>query len=146
MGSVIMPSPGVSPLDQTFSSLLSAPNMQSALENASPGDLVQISAEAVQLQEANGLFGNPGAANPLVSALDPGAPNINPSNSLEALDALLLGFTPTSSVVPPPAVGAGTSAAPSTLPASSADAQLVGALFGVGTAAGLANPTVNLLA
>jgi hypothetical protein len=131
MSSVTMPSPGVSALDQTFSSLLSAPKMQVALQNASPGDLVQLSAEAVQLQEANGLFGNPGTANPLVSALDPGAPNINQSNSLEALDALLLGFTPTASVVPSPPVGGSAS---------------TGALFSVGTAAGLANPTINLLA
>jgi hypothetical protein len=138
MGSVIMPSPGVSALEQTFSSLLSAPNMQAALQNASAGDLVTLSDEAVQLQEANGLFGNPGTADPLTSALDPGAPNINSSNSLEALDALLLGFTPTSSVVPSPA--------PATPSTSSAEAQLVGALFGVGTAAGLANPSVNLLA
>jgi len=138
MGSVMMPTPGVSALDQTLSTLLSTPSMQSALQNASAGDLVTLSAEAAQLQEANGLFGNPGTAAPLVSALDPGAPNINQSNSLEALDALLLGFTPTSSVVQSPA--------PVTPSTSSAEAQLVGVLFGVGTAADLADPLVNLLA
>jgi hypothetical protein len=113
MGSVIMPNPGVSALDHTISS--AAPKVQKTL----------------QLQETNGLFGNPGASDPLRSALNPGAPNINPSNTLEAIDALLLGFTPTSSVVPAPPVGGSASA---------------GALFSVGTAAGLANPTVNLLA
>ena len=113
MGSVMMPNPGVSALDHTISS--AAPKVQTRL----------------QLQEANGLFGDPGAAEPLTSALNPGAPNINPSNTLGALDALLLGFTPTSSVVPVPPVGASASA---------------GALFSVGTAAALANPTVNLLA
>ncbi len=131
MGSVTMPIPGLSSLDQTLLSLLSVPNMQSALQNAPAGDLVQLSHEALQLQEANGLFGNPGTVGPLVSALEPGAPNINPSNALEAIDALLLGFTPTSSVVLSPPVGGSAS---------------TGALFGVGTAAALANPTVNLLA
>lgn len=113
MGSVMMPNPGASALDHTISS--AAPKLQKAL----------------QLQETNGLFGDPGAADPLRSTLNPGAPNINPSNTLGALDALLFGFTPTSSVVSPPPVGA--SASP-------------GALFSVGTAAALANPTVNLLA
>lgn len=88
--------------------------MQAAIQTASSGDLVQLSDEALQLQEANGLFGNPGATL-LASALDPGAPNINPSNALEAIDALLLGFTPTSSPAPY-------------------------------SPAGLATPTVNLLA
>lgn len=104
MNSAIMPNLGLSALDQSFS----APKMR------------HHGGEALQLQETNGLFGNPGTADPLRSALDPGAPNINPSNALEAVDALLLGFTPTSSPV--------------------------GALFAVGTPAGLANPTINLLA
>lgn len=131
MSSVAMPNPGVSALEQTFSSALSAP-MQAVMQNASSGDLVHLSDEALQLQEANGLFGNPGTTNPLISALDPGAPSINSNNSLEAIDALLLGFTPTSSVVPySPAVGGSAS---------------TGALFGVGTAAGLANPSINVLA
>ena len=119
MGSAILPNPGTSALVQALSSVLPAPKMQAALQNASPGDLVLLSAEALQLQEANGLFGSPGAPAPLTSALDPGAPNVNSSNALEAIDALLFGFTPTSSV---------------------------GALFSVGTPAELANPMVNLLA
>lgn len=131
MGSVIMPNLGLAALEQTLAGVLSAPKVQAAPQNASPGDLLLLSAEALQLQEANGLFGNPGTVAPLISALNPGAPNINPSNTLEAIDALLLGFTPTSSVVPSPPVGASPSA---------------GALFSVGTAAGLANPIVNFLA
>lgn len=35
---------------------------------------------------------------PIRSPADPGAPNINPSNTLEAIAALLLGFTPTHAV------------------------------------------------
>ena len=131
MGFVSMPSPVVSALEQSFSSVLSASKLQSAIQHAPAGDLVQLSHETLQLQEANGLFGDPSAAGPLRSALNPGAPNINPSNTLGALDALLLGFTPTSSVVPPPPAGGSASA---------------GELFSVGTAAALANPTINLLA
>jgi hypothetical protein len=135
MGSVIMPNLGLSAVDQTLFNELSAPRMQAALQNASAGDLVQLSDKALQLQEANGLFGNPGTA--------PGAPNINSSNALETIDALLLGLTPTSSAAQPLSASATTAA--STLAASS-EAQLIGTLFGVGTPAGLANPAVNLLA
>lgn len=96
----MIPSLGLSSLDQTLFSALSAPKVQAALQNASSGDLVHLSDEALQLQETNGLFGNPGTADPLTSALNPGAPNINPTNALEAVDALLLGLTPTSASVP----------------------------------------------
>ncbi|HTS77460.1 MAG TPA: hypothetical protein VMG40_14710 [Bryobacteraceae bacterium] len=41
-----------------LSSALSSPNVQSALEKASPADIVQLSDAAVQLQEANLLFGS----------------------------------------------------------------------------------------
>jgi hypothetical protein len=96
----MIPSLGLSTLDQTLFNELSKPKMQAASQNASSGDLVHLSDEALQLQEANGLFGNSGTPDPLISALNPGAPNINPTNALEAVDALLLGFTPTSSPVP----------------------------------------------
>ena len=135
MGSVIMPNLGLSAVDQTLFNELSAPKMQAALQNASAGDLVQLSDAALQLQEANGLFGNPGTV--------PGTANINSSNALETIDALLLGLTPTSSAAQP--VSASATTAASTLVASS-EAQLIGTLFGVGTPAGLANPAVNLLA
>ena len=113
MGSVMMPNPGVSALDHT------SPSAASKVQ------------KTLQLQAANGLFGDSGAVDPLRSALNPAAPNVNPSNALAAIDALLFGFTPTSSVVPSPPVGGSAS---------------VGALFSVGTAAALANPKVNLLA
>ena len=91
-----MPIQGLSILDSALSSLYSTPNVQAALETAPAADIVVLSEEALQLQEANGLFGNPGGPAPLASALDP-ALNINQSNSLQALDALLFGFTPTAS-------------------------------------------------
>jgi hypothetical protein len=123
MGSVIPPNPGVSAVDQTlFNELSPPPKMRAASQNASTHDLVHLSDEALQLQEANGLSGASGAK-------DPGALNINSSNVLETIDALLLGLTPTSSTALPMGGGNAT-----------------GALFGVGGVAGLANPTINLLA
>jgi hypothetical protein len=42
----------------TVSSLLSSPNVQAALQNASPGDLIELSDQALQAQVVDGLFGN----------------------------------------------------------------------------------------
>ncbi len=39
-----------------FSSILSQPGVQSALQNASPGDLAALSDQAVQLQQMSALF------------------------------------------------------------------------------------------
>ena len=65
MGSVNSTSSGLSNLLQSLSaespelsSELSTPSAQSALEHASPGDLVQLSDQAVQLQQVNLLFGS----------------------------------------------------------------------------------------
>lgn len=64
MGSVSSASSVLSSLLQTLSSesptlssLLSAPNVQSALQKDSPADIVQLSDQAVKMQEANLLFG-----------------------------------------------------------------------------------------
>jgi len=73
----MIPSLGLSTPNQTLFSALPAPKTQAALQTASPGDLVQLSDDA----------------------LNPRVPNINPSNALEAIDALLLGFTPTHTTV-----------------------------------------------
>lgn len=43
----------------SLSSVFSAPNVQSALANASPGDLVELSEQAQQLQQVGVLFGDP---------------------------------------------------------------------------------------
>ncbi|HTX40070.1 MAG TPA: hypothetical protein VME43_33855 [Bryobacteraceae bacterium] len=60
MGSTSM-NPGVSDLLQTLSNLnspvLSSPAVVSALENASPSDIVQLSAEASQLEGVDAMFG-----------------------------------------------------------------------------------------
>ncbi len=75
MGSVASTNPGLADLMQTLtsassplSSELSSPAMQSALEKAPAGDIVQISNEAMELQEVGTLFGNP---NQTSSAIDP---------------------------------------------------------------------------
>jgi hypothetical protein len=39
-------------------SILSTPNVQSALEKASPGDIAELSDQALQLQQVGVLFGN----------------------------------------------------------------------------------------
>lgn len=67
MSSIASVNPGVSDLLQTLagsgstpaSSVLSSPAVESALQHAPSGDIAHLSAEALQLQEANGLFGNP---------------------------------------------------------------------------------------
>jgi hypothetical protein len=47
-----------------LSSLLSSSKVQSALQNASPADLVELSDQALQLQTVDSLFGAPSAASP----------------------------------------------------------------------------------
>jgi hypothetical protein len=44
-----------------LSTAFSSPNVQSALQNASPTDIVQLSDDAVQFQEASLLFGDAGS-------------------------------------------------------------------------------------
>lgn len=82
MGSVSSTNPGLSDLLQTLTnensplaSTFSSPTVQAALENASPGDIVQLSTEALQLQVTDSLFGQQDAATTtpaqsLFSALD----------------------------------------------------------------------------
>ncbi len=75
MGSVASTNAGLADLMQNLTSAssplaseLSSPAMQTALENAPPGDIVQLSNEALQLQEVGTLFGDPSQTN---SAIDP---------------------------------------------------------------------------
>ena len=66
MSSVSSVNPGVADLFNWLSSTgstavtseLSSPSVQSALESSSPGDLVQLSRQALQLQQAASLFGD----------------------------------------------------------------------------------------
>jgi hypothetical protein len=75
MGSVASTNAGLAELIQTLTSAssplasqLSSPAVQSALQDAPPGDIVQLSNEALQLQEAGALFADP---NQNTSAIGP---------------------------------------------------------------------------
>ncbi|MBZ5590655.1 MAG: hypothetical protein LAP39_00350 [Acidobacteriia bacterium] len=128
MGFMIVANPGVAALERSLS-----------------GPAVAPAAPSVPA-EADGLFGDPGTAEPVRSGLNPGAPNINPSNALAAVDALLFGFTPTHAVAPPAPLSApqAPSISPSPEQPASTQTQKLDAVFGVGTAP--TNPSVNLLA
>jgi hypothetical protein len=75
----------------SISSLLSSSQMQSALSKAPPFDIVQLSDQAMQLQEVDSLFG---ATNPL-QTVDPGL----------AMQSMLMSFY--SSSLPAPSTSPG---------------------------------------
>jgi hypothetical protein len=105
MGSVSSTSSNLSNLLQALgaespalASLLSTSKMQSALEKASPGDLVQLSDQAMQLQQVGLLFGSTdgtqtNAFNPapdsLFSILGPASSNPSPDPLIQALESSL---------------------------------------------------------
>jgi|SRR5271155_4961637 len=69
MGSVSSTNAGLSDLLQTLSNenspllgTLSSPAIETALESAPPGDIAQISDEAMQLQVADAIFGDPSSS------------------------------------------------------------------------------------
>ena len=77
---------------------LSTDSLQSALEKASPGDLIQLSDQALELQQVGLLFGNQAdtqstAFNPapdsLFSILGPASSNASPDPVLQALESSL---------------------------------------------------------
>lgn len=81
----------------TLSSLLSAPNVQSALQKDSPADIVQLSDQAVKMQEANLLFGqtaqpqtSPSASDTILQLLESQSDNASAtaSNQAQSLAAL----------------------------------------------------------
>ena len=81
MGSVASISPGLADLFQTLSNVdspvLSSPGVVSALEQASPTDVAEISMEATQLESVDEMFGMPNSSssssdstNSLLATLD----------------------------------------------------------------------------
>jgi hypothetical protein len=76
MSSVAAPNPGIASLLQFLagaesplvSSVTSSSPVQSALENASPADLIQLSAQALQFQQVEGLFSTTSSADPELPA------------------------------------------------------------------------------
>lgn len=105
MGSVSSTSSNLSYLLQTLddsspevSSLLSTPQMQTALGKASPGDLVQLSDQAMELQQVGLMFGSSdgsqstafnSAPDSIFSALSPNNWTTQPDLLLQALDSSL---------------------------------------------------------
>jgi hypothetical protein len=90
MGSVASTSNGLSDLLQTLTNenspllpTLSSPAIQAALENAPASDIVQISDQAMQLQDAEALFGTANTASTptdsLFAALTPSGSGATPS-------------------------------------------------------------------
>jgi hypothetical protein len=88
-----------------FSSVLSQPGVQSALQNASPGDLATLSDQAVQLQQMSALFGaTDGTQSPgFTSTADSFFPDVPAQNSDAESNLMLqalqdsVGLTPTAS-------------------------------------------------
>jgi hypothetical protein len=141
MGSVSSISPNVEQLLQTLStaspqlsSILSTPKMQAALGKASPGDLVKLSDQALQLQQVGQLFGSsdttpPSVLDTLAGLLFPAPPasssGTQPDPLLQALESSLGIAGPT---------GGTPGSAPSSQIANSASgfqAQQLNALFGI---------------
>jgi hypothetical protein len=146
--------PGLSDLIQeltssgstALASTLSSPSVQSAIEQAPPGDLVQLSDEALQLQVVGSLFGTSNTqasnnSNTLFDFLDPGLAATSAANSFPELgtqssDAAdtnaLLGFLDPA-LAGTTATAANSSSSGLTQSASSAfsntDAQLLSSLF-----------------
>jgi hypothetical protein len=105
MDSVSSTSSNLSNLLQTLdnsspelSSLLSTPQMQTALGKASPGDLVQLSDQAMELQQVGLMFGSSdssqstafnSAPDSIFSALSPNNSTTQPDLLLQALDSSL---------------------------------------------------------
>jgi hypothetical protein len=70
-----------------LSSLLSSSKVQSALQNASPADLVQLSDQALQLQAVDSLFGNPDTSQTV--GLFGASPATSPTTTLDDIVANL---------------------------------------------------------
>ena len=66
-------------------STLSSPNIQSALENAPPGDIVEISEQAQQLQSVDALFGISNTASSSTDSLFSALANMGSSGSGSSL-------------------------------------------------------------
>lgn len=87
MISVAAPNPGIASLLQflsgaaspLISSVTSSSPVQSALENASPADLIQLSAQALQFQQVEGLFSTTSSADPALPAPSASSGSFSPS-------------------------------------------------------------------
>jgi hypothetical protein len=149
MGTVASVNPGVTDLLQilsnsgssSLSSTLSSPQIQSALQNASPGDLVQLSNQALQLQEVNSLFGgsDPSQTSGLFSTSSPSSSSATLDNLLSALYSSSPGSTSSSS--PASSLASQVATYQSELQVEQAQA-----LLGTGASDGASGTLLNVLA
>lgn len=90
MGSIAQANPGVTDVLQllsgsaSVSSALSSPAVQSALKDASPQDIVHLSAEALQLQDVGSLFGSPNPAPASTGSTPTGSTSAESASALES--------------------------------------------------------------
>jgi hypothetical protein len=119
---------------------MSAAQVQSALKDASPADIVQISDQALQQQLANGLFGNPDT-----SQTDGLFAAASSSSSSTTLDNLLtsLSATPGSAATS----GSQTASVSSQIAQyqSELQSEQAQALLGVGATSGVSGTSLNVL-
>jgi hypothetical protein len=149
MGTVPSVNPGVTHLLQllsdagspALSSALSSTSIQSALQAASPADIVQLSDQAVQLQVANDLFASadPSQTDGLFSALSPSNSNLTFENLLNNL------YSP-SSATPAPAATPTSEASQIATYQSQLQTEQLQALFGVDPNAGTSGTLLNVVA
>lgn len=161
MGSIS--NPGISNLAQILSisgasvaaAAISSPTGQTSLENAPAGDLVALSAEALQLQVTSSLFGSPAtasSADSLLSSLY--APTSNLNSLVSSLTQSTAGA---STVIGSTQTGSNSSSTSSTSNNSSPAEQMAAyvaaiqeqqtqALFGSGSGTNATPNTINLLA
>jgi hypothetical protein len=160
MGSVSSTNSNLTNLLQTLSakspelsSMLATPQMQTALEKASPEDLVQLSDQALQLQEVGLMFGSADGAqsnglNPLsdslFSALSPATSTTQPDPILQALESSLgiTGANGATSSTAGSATSSSSLADQIAINASSFQAQALDALF---NSTQPADPSLNTL-
>ncbi len=152
MASVGSVNSGVSTLLQTFSrtgssalsSALSSSTAQAALKNAAPVDIVQLSDQAVQLQQALSLFGYGSSA---TSASDPGTQALQALNqpTQNQQDAAATAINTTDSGTPYAAATAAWTTSSAAASETSSEA-VASYLFGPGSAAGGGSSTISFLA
>lgn len=132
MGTIASTNAGLTDLLQTLSSVgspltstLSTPALQSALQNASPADIVKLSAAALQLQATDEMFG--------VSDTS------DPTNLLSALESSVAGSTTT------PSSSSGSTADQLAAAESDLQAQQTAALFDTNNASTAENSLFNVM-
>jgi hypothetical protein len=137
MGSVSSANPGLQNLLQTLSNLnspvLSSPAVTSALQTASPADIVQLSEAATQLEGVDAMFG---IAN--------GSGTSSVFANLEDLATGSTGATSTATATTASGQATASSAEQLATYQTAMQAEETQALFGTGTTSGLSNSLLDL--